>query len=59
LLRQIMHAPDYDWDRWRALKKISEHFVNSTRSTALQPLPALLPAQLKRHQSRYTLMPRR
>jgi hypothetical protein len=54
LLRQIVQAPDCDWDRWRALKQMSERFVNSTRSTALQPLPILLPAQLKRYQPRYS-----
>jgi superfamily II DNA/RNA helicase len=52
LLRQIAQAPDCDWDRWRALKRSAEQFVNSTRSTALQPLPLLLPAQLKRYQPR-------
>jgi superfamily II DNA/RNA helicase len=52
LLRQIVQAPDFDWDRWRDLKRMSEKFVNSTGSTALQPLPALLPAQLKRYQPR-------
>ncbi len=59
LLRQIVHAPDYDWDRWRALKRMSEQFVNSTRSSALQPLPLLLPAQLKRYQPRYSASHRR
>ena len=53
LLRQIVQAPDCDWDRWRTLKQMSERFVNSTRSSALQPLPILLPAQLKRYQPRY------
>jgi hypothetical protein len=52
LLRQIVQAPDYNWDRWRALKEMSEHFVNATRSTALQPLPSLLPGQLTRYQPR-------
>jgi superfamily II DNA/RNA helicase len=52
LLRQIVQAPDYNWDRWRALKEMSEQFVNATRSTALQPLPSLLPAQLTRYQPR-------
>jgi hypothetical protein len=59
LLRQIVQAPDYSWDRWRALKRMSEQFVDSTRSAALEPLPILLPAQLQRYQSRYPLMPRR
>jgi superfamily II DNA/RNA helicase len=52
LLRQIVLAPDYEWDRWQALKKMSERFVNSTQSNTLQPLPILLPAQLKRYQPR-------
>jgi hypothetical protein len=52
LLRQIVQAPDYSWDRWRTLKQKSEQFVNSTGSTTLQALPALLPAQLKRYQPR-------
>jgi superfamily II DNA/RNA helicase len=52
LLRQIVQAPDYGWDRWQALKRISEQFVNATRSAALEPLPILLPAQLKRYQPR-------
>jgi superfamily II DNA/RNA helicase len=52
LLRQIVQAPGYDWDRWRALKQRSEQFANSTGSTTLQALPALLPAQLKRYQPR-------
>jgi superfamily II DNA/RNA helicase len=52
LLRQIVQAPDYGWDRWQALKRISEQFVNSTRSAALKPLPLLLPGQLKRYQPR-------
>ena len=52
LLRQIVLAPDYGWDRWLDLKRISERFVNSTQSNALQALPILLPAQLKRYQPR-------
>jgi superfamily II DNA/RNA helicase len=52
LLRQIVQAPDYDWERWQALKQRSEQFANSTGSTTLQALPALLPAQLKRYHPR-------
>jgi superfamily II DNA/RNA helicase len=52
LLRQIVQAPDYSWDRWRTLKQKSEQFANSTGSATLQALPALLPAQLKRYQPR-------
>ncbi len=59
LLRQIVQAPDDDWDRWRALKRMSAEYVDSTRSTALQPLPGLLPAQLKRYQPRNSLVHKR
>jgi superfamily II DNA/RNA helicase len=55
LLRQIIHAPDYDWERWRALKSTSARYVNSTRSAAQRPLPLLLPGQMKRYQPRYSL----
>ncbi|MBV8143144.1 MAG: DEAD/DEAH box helicase [Verrucomicrobia bacterium] len=56
LLRQIVQAPDYDWDRWRALKQMSEQFVDSIRSAALQPLPILLPAQLQKYQPRASVV---
>ena len=59
LLRQIVHAPDYNWERWRALKRMSKQFVDSTQSSALQPLPSLLPAQLQRYQPRHSLILRR
>jgi hypothetical protein len=58
LLRQITMAPDYNWDRWRSLKQTSERFANSTRSAARQPLPMLLPAQLKRYQPKYSFTQR-
>jgi len=54
LLRQIVHAPDYDWDRWRALREASAQYVDSTKSPAQQPLPLLLPAQMNRYQPRYS-----
>jgi hypothetical protein len=59
LLRQITNAPDYNWDRWRSLKQASERFANSTRSAARQPLPVLLPAQLKRYQPKYSFTQKR
>ncbi len=52
LLRQIALAPDLEWDRWRLLKEAAGRFVTATQSPALQPLPALLPAQLRRYQGR-------
>jgi superfamily II DNA/RNA helicase len=59
LLRQVMHAPDYDWERWRTLRNASAQYVDSTRSAAQQPLPLLLPAQMKRYQPRYFLAQKR
>jgi DEAD/DEAH box helicase/Helicase conserved C-terminal domain len=59
LLRQITQAPEYDWDRWQSLKQTAIRFVNSTRSAAQQPLPVLLPSQLKRYQPRYSLAQKR
>jgi hypothetical protein len=52
LLRQIAQAPDLDWDRWRALKKAAEQYVNRTQSPARQPHPELLPAQMRRYLGR-------
>jgi superfamily II DNA/RNA helicase len=56
LLRQIVDAPELDWDRWQALKQIAASFANSTRSPALQPLPVLLPAQQRRYRARKPTM---
>lgn len=52
LLRQIVQAPDYRWDRWRELKITAEKYVNSTKSPATQALPVLLPGQTRRYQFR-------
>jgi len=52
LLRQIVQAPDYRWDRWRELKMAAAKYVNSTKSPATQALPALLPRQTERYQFR-------
>ena len=48
LLRHIVHAPDFDWDRWRQLKATAQHFVESTTSPALLEFPPLLAAQQRR-----------
>ena len=58
LLRQIVDAPDLDWDRWQALKQTAGRFANSTRSPALQPLPILLPAQQRRYQAHKAIVRR-
>ena len=48
LLRHIVHAPDLEWERWRALKAAAQHFVESTTSPALLDFPPLLAAQQQR-----------
>ncbi|MGI8819250.1 MAG: DEAD/DEAH box helicase, partial [Chthoniobacterales bacterium] len=48
LLRHIVHAPEFEWDRWRALQAAARHFVDSTTSPALLEFPPLLAAQQRR-----------
>ncbi|MFN2622743.1 MAG: DEAD/DEAH box helicase [Chthoniobacterales bacterium] len=45
LLRHIVGAPDLDWERWRALQKLADHFVGNTSSPAAVEFPPLLAAQ--------------
>jgi superfamily II DNA/RNA helicase len=52
LLRQIVQAPDYEWDRWNQLREIASVYVQSTQSPARQLLPALTPGQMSRYASR-------
>jgi hypothetical protein len=37
LLRHVIWAPDYDWSRWRELKRSAEHWIEASPSTALPP----------------------
>ena len=48
LLRHIVHAPEIEWDRWRALQTAAQHFVDTTSSPALTDFPPLLAAQQRR-----------
>jgi superfamily II DNA/RNA helicase len=41
LLRQITHAPDLDWPRWRALQAMAKTILNETESPTLTQLPPL------------------
>lgn len=41
LLRQIIHAPDLEWDRWRELKQAAKIALNETESPTLTDLPPL------------------
>jgi superfamily II DNA/RNA helicase len=52
LLRQVVQAPAYRWDRWSELQETAAKYVHATRSPAREPLPALTPAQHQRYAGR-------
>lgn len=52
LLRHIVLAPDYDLARWRELKAAAAAFVEAQPPAGLLQLPALLPVQQQRRESR-------
>lgn len=54
-LRQIAHAPDLDWSRWRALQKMTKEILRETESPTLTTLPALEYNQTKRIDHRLIL----
>jgi hypothetical protein len=49
LLRQIVQAPHYEWDRWNQLREIAAVYVQTTQSPARQALPPLAPSQMSRY----------
>jgi superfamily II DNA/RNA helicase len=55
LLRQIGHAPDLDWPRWRALQAMAKTILNETESPTLTDLPPLEYHQTKRVDHRLIL----
>ena len=48
VLRHIVAAPDYQMERWRALKAAAADFADRTSSPALIDLPPLLASQQRR-----------
>jgi hypothetical protein len=48
LLRQISHAPSFEWPRWKALQTMAAIFLHETTSPTLTELPRLAPQQTKR-----------
>jgi hypothetical protein len=50
VLRHIVLALDYDWDRWRALKAAAARFTETTASPGLPELPPLTAAQRRKPQ---------
>ena len=55
LLRQIAHAPDLDWPRWRALQSMAKTILNETESPTLTDLPPLAYNQTRRVDHRLIL----
>ena len=55
LLRQIAHAPELDWNRWRELQAMAKTFLNETESPTLTDLPPLAYHQTKRVDHRLIL----
>jgi superfamily II DNA/RNA helicase len=55
LLRQIQHAPELDWPRWRALQELARQTLNETESPTLTDLPPLEYHQTRRVDHRLIL----
>ena len=55
LLRQIGHAPELDWPRWRALQAMAKGLLNETESPTLTDLPPLAFNQTRRVDHRLIL----
>lgn len=55
LLRQIAHAPDLDWDRWRSFQTMAHEILHETESPTLTDLPPLEFHQTRRLDHRLIL----
>ncbi len=55
LLRQIAHAPELDWPRWRAFQAMAKEILNETESPTLTDLPKLEYHQTRRVDHRLVL----
>jgi len=55
LLRQICHAPELDWPRWRALQAMAKGILNETESPTMTELPPLDYQQTRRVDHRLIL----
>ncbi len=55
LLRQLAHAPDLEWPRWRALQATAKTMLNETQSPTLTELPPLEHDQMRRVDHRLVL----
>jgi superfamily II DNA/RNA helicase len=48
LLRHIVSAPDYDFERWRELKEAARRYIEASISPAMLALPPLTASQQRR-----------
>ncbi len=48
LLRHIVAAPHFAWDRWEQLKLAAAHYIETTKSPTVLDFPPLLAAQQRR-----------
>jgi hypothetical protein len=55
LLRQIAHAPELEWSRWRTLQEVARATLNETQSPTMTDLPPLQPHQRRRVDHRLIL----
>jgi superfamily II DNA/RNA helicase len=55
LLRQLTHAPDLEWGRWRDLQRMAKAILNETQSPTMTDLPPLAYHQTKRVDHRLIL----
>jgi hypothetical protein len=55
LLRQISHAPELEWPRWKALQALARAILRETESPTLTTLPPLEYHQTKRIDHRLIL----
>jgi hypothetical protein len=55
LLRQVAHAPDLEWARWRQLQQKAKEILGETQSPTLTELPPLEYYQTKRVEHRLIL----
>ena len=55
MLRQITHAPELDWPRWRALQAMAKGILNETQSPTVTDLPPLEYHQIRRIEHRLIL----
>lgn len=55
LLRQVCHAPDIEWPRWRELQALARAILRETESPTIANLPPLPYQQTKRVEHRLVL----